>query len=112
LSLLAKGWHDLFLLGTDGAVNMLSKSHVELISRSNDFRELDEMRAFLAEAEAQDVDHLLVRLFYDTKACLCIIDTVDGADESPDVVFLSQAAHNHISQYQLFGTIGHGGSFA
>ncbi len=86
---------------------MARKRHVELITRFNEFQELSEMEAFLKEAEAHEADHLLVRLFYDTKACLCIIDTVDGAAQHPDAVFLSQAAHNHISQFQLFGLIGH-----
>lgn len=87
---------------------MARKSHVELVSRFNDFQELSEMESFLNEAEAQEADHLLVRLFYDTKACVCIIDTVEGAEDHPDAVFISQAAHNHISQFQLFGIIGHG----
>lgn len=86
---------------------MSSQSHVELISRNDDYDELQEMRRFLAEAEELEVDCLLVRLFYDSKACLCIIDTLDCADAHPDAVFLSQAAHSHISQFQLFGVIGH-----
>lgn len=87
---------------------MISDSHVELISRFDDPEELSEMQAFLAEAQELDVEHLLVRLFYDTKACLCIIDTVDGMTAAhPDAALLSQAAHNHISQFQLFGIIGH-----
>lgn len=86
---------------------MSKRSHVELISRFDDFQERCEMEAFLKEAQANEADHLLVSLFYDTKACLCIIDTVDGAAQHPDAVFLSQAAHNHISQFQLFGLIGH-----
>ena len=87
---------------------MTTESHVELISRHDDFQELNEMRAFLAEAEALEVDHLLERLFYDSKACLCIIDTdEDVTADHPAAALLAQAARNHISQYQLFGIIGH-----
>jgi hypothetical protein len=82
--------------------------HVELISRNDDQDELQEMHRFLAEAQELEVDHLLTRLFYDSKACLCIIDTADGVTaDHPDAAFLSQAARRHISQFELFGIIGH-----
>lgn len=86
--------------------------HVELISRNDDQDELQEMHRFLAEAQELEVDHLLVRLFYDSKACLCIIETAEGvAADHPNAACLSQAARRHISQFELFGIIGHGGSF-
>lgn len=87
--------------------------HVELISRNDDQDEMQEMHSFLTEAQELEVDHLLVSLFYDSKACLCIIDAAEGVTANhPDAAFLSQAARRHISQFELFGTIGHGGSFA
>lgn len=86
------------------------KGRVELISRNDDQNELQEMQCFLAEVKEHEVDHLLARLFYDSKACLCIIETLDGVSAAhPDAAFLSNAARHHISQFQLFGIIGHGG---
>lgn len=85
----------------------MARKQIELWSREDDFQEINEMNAFLKEVESREADHLLVKLFYDTKACLCIIETIDGAQEHPDATYLSQAAHNHISQFQLFGIIGH-----
>ena len=91
---------------------MHSQERVELISRNDDYDELQEMKLFLVEARENQADYLLERLFYDSKACLCIIETIEGVTaDHPDAAFLSQAARNHISQYQLFGIIGHGGSF-
>lgn len=86
---------------------MERKREIELTSRSDDDRETKEMTSFLNEVEAMEADHLLVKLFYDSKAGLCIVETVDKANEHPDAVFLWQAARNNLSQFQLFGVIGH-----
>jgi hypothetical protein len=87
---------------------MHSQERVELISRNVDYAELQEMKQFLAEVQELEADYLLERLFYDSKACLCIIETVEGVTaDHPDAAFLSQAARRHISQFELFGIIGH-----
>lgn len=78
------------------------------LSRYNHFEEWVEMESFLHKVASAGLADLLTGLFYDSKACLCFIETVD--DIEPAVAeMLYQAASSSISQFELFGRIGHSG---
>lgn len=83
---------------------------VPYLSRFNDQDEYREMEAFIRSAAAAGlVDDYLVCLLYDTLACFCDIETVEGiTPDDPEGQRLIEAATAHISQFHLLGAMGHG----
>lgn len=78
------------------------------LSRFNDQDEYLEMEAFIRAADAAGLVDYLVSLIYDTRACFCDIETVEGLTaDDPDGQCLIQVASDHISQFHLLGAIGH-----
>jgi hypothetical protein len=85
---------------------------VPYLSRYNRFTESVEMKGFINEVASADLTHCLIGLFYDSKVDTCFIDTIKELTvDHPEAAQLAQAARHHISQFELFGAIGHGGSF-
>ncbi|MCM2317965.1 MAG: hypothetical protein NDI93_01390 [Pseudomonas sp.] len=83
---------------------------VPYLSRYGYHEELVEMERFIRAAAAEHLEGYLRGLFYDSRssACLCDIETVEGLLPSdPEGERLFQAATANISQFQLFGIIGH-----
>ncbi|MDG9758699.1 hypothetical protein N7365_11375 [Pseudomonas sediminis] len=82
---------------------------VPYLSRYNDQDEYLAMEAFIRSAATAGLADYLVCLFYDSRACFCDIETVDGLTaDDPEGQSLIQAATGHISQFHLFGAIGPG----
>lgn len=85
---------------------------VPYLSRHNRIEEVVEMERFIREAAAAGLETCLRGLFYDSKADLCHIETIEGlTPDDPDAVALFQAARKHVDQFDLLGRIGHGGGF-
>ena len=81
---------------------------VPYLSRYGYQEETLEMERFLHAIAAEQLEGYVLSLYYDSNASYCDIETVEGITaDHPDAVLLAQAAHKHISQYQLFGIIGH-----
>lgn len=77
-------------------------------SRYNHFEEEAEMESFLKEVATTDLGGCLRGLYYDSNACVCFIETVEGITaEDPEGIRLRQIAEGHISQFELLGIIGH-----
>nr|WP_286946232.1 hypothetical protein [Pseudomonas sp. UBA6718] len=86
---------------------------VPYLSRDNDQDEYLEMEAFIRAVAAAGLVDYLTSLLYDSRACFCDIETVEGltADE-PEGQRLKQLAADHISQFHLLGAIGQGARLA
>ena len=83
---------------------------VPYLSRDNDQDEYLEMEAFILAVAASGLVDYLVCLLYDTRACFCDIETVEGLTaDDPEGQRLIQAANAHISQFHLLGAMGHRG---
>lgn len=76
---------------------------IEYSSRYKDASELSQMEAFIAELEQRGLTSLVSRLFYDSKANICSIESDEPANPT-----LWRIAEKHILQFELDGTIGHG----
>lgn len=81
---------------------------VPYLSRFNEQDEYLEMEAFICAAATAGLADYLVCLFYDSRACFCDIETVEGlTTDDPEGQRLIQVATDHISQFHLLGAIGH-----
>ncbi len=81
---------------------------IPYISRYNHWEETVEMERFIQAAADEDLHSYLTGIFYDSKACLCVIETVEQlTPDSLEVQRLHQLASAHISQFDLLGAIGH-----
>lgn len=81
---------------------------VPYISRYDSFEETLEMERFIREVASKGLEDCLLGIYYDSKACVCDIETVKGLTaSSPDGVRLIQAAAANISQFHLLDAIGH-----
>lgn len=84
---------------------------IDISSRYAKARELAELLAFAEHAARYGVHKLIEEAFYDSKACLCTFEFACEVDEfGVDATLIRQAAQETISQFELFGIVGHGGS--
>lgn len=86
---------------------------VPYLSRDNQTDEIIEMERFLRAAGAEGLEACLSGLFYDSRAGVCDIGTIEGLTaDDPEGERLNQLAAACISQFHLLGIIGHGARFA
>ncbi|WP_435635308.1 hypothetical protein ACSC9U_05025 [Pseudomonas solani] len=84
---------------------------IPYLSRHNHSEELVEMERFIRTAAAEGLACYLLGLSYDSNASFCEIETTQGLTaEDPAGERLVQIASLYISQFHLFGAIGHRGS--
>jgi hypothetical protein len=81
---------------------------VPLVSRYGYQEEIEQMRAFLADADAAGLSPVLRGLYYDSNASLCQIETVAGLlPTDPVAAQLRDIASRHIAQSECLGVITH-----
>lgn len=81
---------------------------VPYLSRYGQMEETLEMERFIRAVAAEGLEICLLGIYYDSKADLCHIETIEWlAAGCPEAERLFQVASDHISQFHLFGVIGH-----
>lgn len=81
---------------------------VPYLSRYGYVEEVLEMERFLHAIAAEQLQGYVLSLYYDSNASFCDIETVEGLTANdPGGQLLIQAAKANISQFHLFGIIGH-----
>lgn len=81
---------------------------VPYLSRYGSLEEVLEMQRFIRAVASEGLETCLLGIYYDSKADLCHIDTIEGlTTEDQQAERLLQVAHDHISQFHLLGVIGH-----
>ncbi|HBO5793118.1 TPA: hypothetical protein L4594_001143 [Pseudomonas aeruginosa] len=82
-------------------------SEVPYLIRDGDRDEYQEMEDFIRAVAAAGLADCLTSLFYDSRACFCNIETVEGFDvDGLEGQRLIQAATEQISQFYLLDVIG------
>lgn len=76
---------------------------IEYLSRYDDASEIAQMKAFIVELEEYGLTVLVNRLYYDSKANICTIESDGQANQT-----LWRIARKHILQFELNGVVGHG----
>jgi len=77
------------------------------LSRDNDQDEYLEIETFIRAVAAHGLQDWLRCLLYDSRACFCDIETVEGVTpDDPVGQRLTEAATAHISQFHLLGAMG------
>lgn len=93
-----------------------TKYGIRIWSRYNHDEELEEMIEFCKLVSKFDFEPYITEVFYDSKASLCIITTslddgFDRKDKSQDSILIEEVIKTcaliTITQFQLFGYIGH-----
>lgn len=81
---------------------------VAISSRYSKASELVEMLEFTEQAALKNVAHYIQSVFYDSKACMCSFELDSSVkEEDPVCQAIEDAARSTISQFELFGIVGH-----
>lgn len=84
------------------------KHVISIESRHDNPREIKELEAFVAAAEAAELDLFVKRAFYDSKSCVCYFEFRFGLHAGDEHAYqLKEIATQTIGQFDWFGTICH-----
>ncbi|WP_336142437.1 hypothetical protein [Acinetobacter sp. 102] len=93
-----------------------TKYGIHIWSRYDYEDELNEMLAFCRLLSKLDLTAYITKIFYDSKSSVCFIDTFlddsyDKIDKNQETIVIEEAIKTFalatITQFQLFGRIGH-----
>ncbi|MGS3177859.1 hypothetical protein CF139_02435 [Aeromonas hydrophila] len=94
------------------SVDSMLSFGIPICSRYAKANDLAEMLMFTHRVALLGLHEHIKNVFYDTKACLCVIELHDEEmwyDEAGEKI--KGCAEKSISQFQWAGTVGHGDSF-
>lgn len=96
-------------LAIEGVESHISHQSIEFSSRDSIQSEEDELYEFVSAINVASLDAFVVSAFYDSKACLCNIQLVDGLHEDHlPVHHIRTIASCTLTQYEMFGIVRHG----
>ena len=94
--------------GSQLSVGSIIAFGIPISTRYNHAREMIEMINFCTSIAWAGATRFVESVFYDSKACVCCINTKPGIEHNYEVRdAIEKAALMNITQYDLFGTVGH-----